>query len=287
MTETTEKQSLPDLTVLKGKSFYFTQPDLRRMEINVDSQIPIEGSYAYLLKKLKNSLERPQDSKIEEKTALLLEIVQELMMQNPSLVDFRGHSDVKNEHQKAFWSWRQETYERAIREDWTKICVRYEETKEFYIDLGDYKLYPVALTERGEIDQRFSTKPTINPGICKSFDAKEAEECKKWQQEVAEGNPNSRISVGSIRWVNWDTPIYSRNVEELYTGFKGLIDAKLEAFEKTHGSLTPFMVIPANDVKYQVLSDVIMLGYRVEFGSEAIKNMPKLSIRQKIKNAFQ
>ena len=259
----------PSLDVINGASPYFSNPALRGMEVQAASASlgakSKESAYKYLCDRLQTAIQLPPEN-LNQKVNLLLELELERLLQNPATVDLRNISIVKEAYREAVNRWRQEAYNSLITQDWQTVLSRYDQTNAFYFDLGDVLVYPTMLNPyNSEPDLRFSTRPAQQLGTVYAYDIEEERFARRTEEEVNQDTPYSHISVGHLRNACWKTGCYGNGVEKLYGGFKGMIDAKLEEFRRTHGgAVTPVLIIPASDVRLHVGSDQILMGWRIE-----------------------
>lgn len=172
---------------------------------------------------------------------------------------------------------RQAAYDNAVALSWEQIRRRYQTTGDFYLDMQEYKLYPIVLRPDGKQDDRFATEPTADRGRCRSYDKKEEANAQETQQQLAKDNPNSRWSVSHLRVVEWLIGCYGKAPEPLYAGFKALIDNQLDDFKVQHGgSLTRSLILQApSGILLHAGTEMLLMGYIVEFPEEELKPTKK------------
>lgn len=143
---------------------------------------------------------------------------------------------------------------------------------------------PLAINpDSREPDNRFSTRPTQSVGIVQSFDVKEDLIARQTEAEVNK-DPFTHINVGNLRAVQWNLGLYSQSVESLYDSFKKMLNQRLDYFEKTHGSLTPWLIVVASENRLHIGGgDQILVGWKIE-----VKNIGDgkngETLKQKLKN---
>lgn len=266
----------PSLTPLIGKSLYYSTSDMRKLEIQAgQGMINKEGAYTYLLTALDDQIKKNPEN-------LALILFKELLIQNPQLIDLRGLPMVQESYRLAFNAHRQTVYNDLAVKDWANIVCEYEDSNQFFIDCEEFKVYPVALDIFTNLEhKRFKVKPTQQPNIARVFDVEEEKLAKETEREV-NSNPFTRISVGNLHSMQWNIEVYNSKVEAIYQSFKNGIILQLEDFKRKHGGdVTRSLILEKNAVRYKLLSDEIMLGFRIEFKPQENKEDKKQGFKQK------
>lgn len=257
------------------KSPYAKDPSLRKKEIKVSNSQSVnprsaEEAIEYHIGKLTQPKQPFSANDTLNRLAELEEITAELVAQQG--IDLSATSSYS---QVAFDRWnqkRQNDYNAIINTDWQRTVQRYESTGQFFIDLGDCKVYPTTIDPAtGKEYTKFGCRPTPERiGGCLSFNIEDAKAAERDTAELLKGqNKFTHITIDFLHKFEWDGQFYSRAVEPLYGAFHLEIARRLDTFKQEHGTLTPRMVIKQSDARYHCYSDGdLMVGYRIELKTD-------------------
>lgn len=257
--------------LINGASPYFTDKDYRKKELQAQASISPtpQATIAYLIAQLQAITRKPMMnlSDFVDGLRLLAEIQAETLMQAPQTIDYSGLPSIQGEYQRQTWAHNKRIYDQAVASDWEVVIKRYNETKEFYLDLGGgIRVFPVVLdTQTLTEDVRYATKPLATIGRCLTFNLEEEREARKTEAEMLRGNDQAyyHLSMGQLKTAEWSLDCYSGVPEPIYQSFKRVIDAKLDGFQAEHGGLTRKLTFQRNAVIYHALADSFVTAYRV------------------------
>ncbi len=229
-----------------------------------------ESAIAYLNAVLDDYRTQPSfnDAQIQSLLHLLVELELETVRQVGDSIDLRGVSMYQLALKQSLSDQKAALYNAQVIGSWERIKADFKQSGKLQIDLGEYTAEPILLSVLSEKPvTTWGIEPSDNVGICRCYDVKEEAYAKETWKEV-NANPDSQISVGHLHAFMWNTEVYGKSPEVVYSSFKNWVESQLSAFEREHGSLTPQISFKASDVIKQTYGgNQFLVGWRVSIKS--------------------